>query len=649
MNPSNLQQFRPKELRVPAAGTSSENLVPNTLTPQDPTESGNSRARSRNSSRPNSQNSSENSYRKRVGSGSFNGAYESEEDIAFVGGRHTSYDTQHSSISGYEPLVMPGDGVAPEEEKVKRKLKFFFMNPRDKYIATRQIPWKLLLQILKVVIVTAQLWIFGEYRYAHVNYYSDQTIAFEHFFIKDWDQVREVHAYPPSTGKLALYKKDDFFDFVDFTVQTYKEIETQALGPLFRNSSVSLCLNQYKEANVTKSLSFTLHSELQTECLTLPEKDLFRFNDTQQWFSENNFTMPWYAVHHIQLKFNLTSVTLKPLGPEPTPDCFQFRIKITLDNSRHDGQMPINLLMEPVRLDCPTQMVPRSTGYATVVVLLNLLVIFFSLASLILCLRALLRAQLLKHETDRFFKSHYGWNLTVNEKLEFLNLWYVMICTNDIMIILGSIIKQLIESKSIVGDMWDICSLLLGTGNLLVWFGLLRYLGFFKTYNVLILTMKGAAPNMLRFLMCASFIYIGFVFAGWVILGPYHFKFETIMSTSECLFSLINGDDMFATFKSIPKDRALSVWVYSRVYLYTFICLFIYVVLSLFISIIMDTYEIIKNCYERGFPANRLEQFYCTSEFDFRSGQYQAESVITRLWHLFRNHLPHGRTGYEEM
>ena len=36
--------------------------------------------------------------------------------------------------------------------------------------------------------------------------------------------------------------------------------------------------------------------------------------------------------------------------------------------------------------------------------------------------------------------------------------------------------------------------------------------------------------------------------------GPYHFKFETLMSTSECLFSLINGDDMFATFSSIPMQ-----------------------------------------------------------------------------------------------
>merc|ERR1712025_291783 len=99
--------------------------------------------------------------------------------------------------------------------------------------------------------------------------------------------------------------------------------------------------------------------------------------------------------------------------------------------------------------------------------------------------------------------------------------------------------------------------------------------------------------------------------------------FQSLMSTSECLFSLINGDDMFATFSSIPTT-SMSVWVYSRVYLYVFICLFIYVVLSLFISIIMDTYEIIKNCYERGFPTNRLSQFYNTTSYDFSCGSYSG-------------------------
>lgn len=65
------------------------------------------------------------------------------------------------------------------------------------------------------------------------------------------------------------------------------------------------------------------------------------------------------------------------------------------------------------------------------------------------------------------------------------------------------------------------------------------------------------------------------------------------MTVSECMFSLINGDDMFTTFAEMdPKNYA--VWVFSKFYLYTFISLFIYVVLSLFIGIISDTYERIK-------------------------------------------------------
>jgi hypothetical protein len=36
-----------------------------------------------------------------------------------------------------------------------------------------------------------------------------------------------------------------------------------------------------------------------------------------------------------------------------------------------------------------------------------------------------------------------------------------------------------------------------------------RYLGFFQPYNLLILTLKGAVPNILRFILCASLIFTG--------------------------------------------------------------------------------------------------------------------------------------------
>ncbi len=52
---------------------------------------------------------------------------------------------------------------------------------------------------------------------------------------------------------------------------------------------------------------------------------------------------------------------------------------------------------------------------------------------------------------------------------------YLLICGNDVLLILGSMLKQTIETRSQEEDgLWDVCSLLLGTANLLVWFGLLR-------------------------------------------------------------------------------------------------------------------------------------------------------------------------------
>ena len=70
-------------------------------------------------------------------------------------------------------------------------------------------------------------------------------------------------------------------------------------------------------------------------------------------------------------------------------------------------------------------------------------------------------------------------------------------------------------------------------------------------------------------------------------------QFRDLWTVSECMFSLINGDDMFMTFAEMSQ-KSYAVWVFSKIYLYTFISLFIYVVLSLFIGIISDTYERIK-------------------------------------------------------
>lgn len=40
----------------------------------------------------------------------------------------------------------------------RRRLKYYFMNPCEKYQARRRKPWKLMLQILKIALITAQVW-----------------------------------------------------------------------------------------------------------------------------------------------------------------------------------------------------------------------------------------------------------------------------------------------------------------------------------------------------------------------------------------------------------------------------------------------------------------------------------------------------------
>ena len=249
---------------------------------------------------------------------------------------------------------------------------------------------------------------------------------------------------------------------------------------------------------------------------------------------------------------------------------FRFRLDIIFDNHDHDGQIPISMKSTPYHIKCPGEheedsLANPSTRNATsyIVKIMSIVVIFICLISVILCCRALIRAQSLAHETKNFFNEKFRVKLTRMEVTQFLNLWYVVICINDLLIIVGTILKEIIEETRTNSDLWDFCSTFLGIGNLLVWLGMLRYLAFFQKYNTIILTIQKAMPNIIRFTICVSIIYLGSVFCGWVILGPYHYKFYSLSSTSECLFSLINGDDMFATFNMVSTDRGM-IWGFSR-------------------------------------------------------------------------------------
>ncbi|CAG0919636.1 unnamed protein product [Notodromas monacha] len=501
---------------------------------------------------------------------------------------------------------------------LRESLYFFFLNPIDKWKFKKKFPYKLILQVLKIVFVTTQLTLFAGYRYSHVDYTRTVETTMRHLFIKDWEASREVVVYPPGNGPLAVYTQSDFFGQIDFTVNAYATIREKAVASFSYSNPdgsvapVMFCKNYYKRGIIWAfNESYIFDGDILRKCIEIPfeEMNITTGFDSRAFLAQKNFSINFDVFVSGEIKFDLKTINFRKIMPLDIPDCYKLNVMILFDNEDHDGQIQVILSSVAEKLVCEgdTESIAHNTTALMVRTVLNSIVVLCCFCSFLLCGRALIRAHQLKERTARHFRRYLNTTLSFNDQLEFVNLWYLMILVNDVLIISGSIVKELVESKSI-GDWWNVTGVLLGTGNLMVWVGVLRYLGFFKKYNILILTLKKSMPNILRFLFCVILIYAGFALCGWVVLGPYHIKFQTLSTTSECLFALVNGDDMFATFKSLATESPL-LWWYTRIYLYSFITLFIYAILSLFTAIILDTYETIKQYYENGFPQTTLEKF----------------------------------------
>lgn len=567
-----------------------------------------------------------------------------------------------SSTSQLSPMS------AFNEDRMRRKLQFFFMNPIEKWQARRKFPYKFTVQLIKIVLLTMQLCLFAHSRYIHVNYTWDNRVSFSHLFLRGWDDTSEVESYPAAKGPLALYFQDEFFDTIDYAVDGYSNL-SRAIGsysyPTEDNKMppLELCMSHYEQGDIFGfNESYVFNPEIKKVCTNLTG-NITQIR-TKPYLNDLGFMPNFSAFVEATLRFSIRTVNFKAAGPIVAPDCYQFDIEILFDNSDHDGQMLLSLDAEPVRLHChdDSVYVKDSKIDSALRSILNVFVILICVSSFSLCTRALYRARLLQKQTDTFFRVTYGYPLSSEDRWQFVNFWYIMIICNDILLILGSILKEQIERRNFEVDEWNICSVLLGVGNMLVWFGVLRYFSFFKTYNVVILTLKQSAPKILRFLLCALMIYAGFTFCGWLVLAPYHIKFRSLATTSECLFSLINGDDMFATF-SIMSGKSQLLWWFSRIYLYSFIGLFIYVVISLFIAVIMDSYDTIKKYYKEGFPASELKRFIGQMHpNDFSSGVFRTsadDEEQESMWEAVKNICYHccglkkkenpGPTGYETL
>ncbi|XP_071773416.2 mucolipin-3 [Centroberyx gerrardi] len=521
-------------------------------------------------------------------------------------------------------------------ESLRRKIKYYFMNPCEKYHARGRKPWKLILQIIKIAIITVQLVSFGLSNQMVVTFKEENLMTFKHLFLKDYVDGR--------MATYALYRQADVYDHIDYVIEQYGLLRNITVGNhAYEKEGViytpmSLCQEYYRNGTIYPgNETFEIDAQVETDCLEISPM----YPQSLQELLPN-FELHFKRLLSVKIVFVLKAINLQTVRHRELPDCYDFTVMITFNNLAHSGRIKVDLENDVEINECRDWKVTGVSArniYFTL--LFDCLIIITCITSLTLCTRSVLNGIRLQFEYTVYCRNCSGKEVPWSEKLEFLSGWYILIIVSDTLTIIGSILKIEIQTKALTS--YDVCSIFLGIGTMLVWIGVIRYMGYFKKYNILILTLRAAFPNVIRFICCAGIIYLSYCLCGWIVLGPYHEKFRTLNTVSECLFSLINGDDMYPTFKNMQQKSSL-VWVFSRVYLYTFVSLFIYMILSLFITLITNTYDTIKQQQQSGAPTSELQRFLSMCNDLPNSGVYRLEEKRSCFFNCCANRC----RGHEE-
>ncbi|XP_016072933.1 PREDICTED: mucolipin-1 isoform X4 [Miniopterus natalensis] len=443
-----------------------------------------------------------------------------------------------------------------------------------------------------------QLILFGLSNQLAVTFREENTIAFRHLFLLGYSDGADdtFAAYTQEQLYQAIfYAVDQYLMLPDVSLGRYAYVQGGG-GPWANGSALALCQRYYHRGHVDPANdTFDIDPMVVTDCILVdpPERPLVPPNDDFSPMdgsaSYKNLTLKFHKLINVTIHFQLKTINLQSLINNEIPDCYTFSILITFDNKAYSGRVPISLETQAHIQECKHPSVFRH-GDNSFRLLFDVVVMLTCSLSFLLCARSLLRGFLLQNEFVGFMWQQRGRAISLWERLEFVNGWYILLVTSDVLTISGTIMKIGIEAK------------------------------------ILIATLRVALPSVMRFCCCVAVIYLGYCFCGWIVLGPYHVKFRSLSMVSECLFSLINGDDMFVTFAAMQTQQGRSslVWLFSQIYLYSFISLFIYMVLSLFIALITGAYDTIKHPGGAGTEESDLQAYIAQCQDSPTSGKFRS-------------------------
>ncbi|KAI1883018.1 hypothetical protein AGOR_G00240920 [Albula goreensis] len=301
-------------------------------------------------------------------------------------------------------LLSKRDGQQDSEavNHFRRKLKYFFMNPCDKFRARGRKPWKLTLQILKICLITIQLVSFGLSNQMMVTFKAENLMAFRHLFLKGYSD-HDVDSY-------AVYTKSEVYDHIDFIIQQYLNLGNLTAGNHAYETSggvvmpLSLCQQFYRKSAIfPANESFHIDPHIETECTDIYPLQPLTAKANQQV----NLTLDFKRLLSVNVYLKLKAINLQTVRHHELPDCYVFSITITFSNKAHSGRVRITLDNDVGINECKDWTVTGAADRTILSLLLfDSLIILACLGSLVLCVRSVTTGIQLQSEYAVFYQSH---------------------------------------------------------------------------------------------------------------------------------------------------------------------------------------------------------------------------------------------------
>lgn len=269
-----------------------------------------------------------------------------------------------------------------EEEDLKRRLTFFFSSPcqrwkmKERSIYER-IPNKLIVQILKIVLVTIQAVILGVERSILSVHIEQSTTALKSIFLKDFVPPDIQSPVSLDHPDMSIYTTCQLKEMIDHAVDQFQDVQNIAFGSFYYSyydNGTFIPMNmQFKFYNCRQffpqNLTLFLDPTEKTECFfigdngetnyTSDSKDNFnngtanktKFNITYE-LENRNLTQKLDKLLEINISFNLKNVLLSSVFHKSEIHCLKYFINIVFDNKKRSGKVSVMLNTKVSKLHC---------------------------------------------------------------------------------------------------------------------------------------------------------------------------------------------------------------------------------------------------------------------------------------------------------